>query len=63
MKVDTKAIARDEGFGLTMVVSIAKASNGSPVEGLGAGNFQVSVIQGPSGWSVGDLLTISSGIF
>ncbi len=62
MKVDVDAIARDYGFGLTMVVSAAHATDGSPVDGLEAANFEVAVIQGPSGWSMDNPLKISPGI-
>ena len=56
MKVDVVAIPRDEGFGLTVVVAAANATDGSPLDGLTASNFAVYVIQGPTGWSVGDQL-------
>ena len=63
MKVDIVAIPRDEGFGLTIVVSVANATDGSPLDGLLDSNFAVYVIQGPSGWSVGDHLKLTSGVF
>jgi hypothetical protein len=63
MKVDVLAIPRDEGFGMTLVVSTVNAADGTPLDGLAASNFQVTVIQGPSGWSVGEGLKIDSGLF
>jgi hypothetical protein len=63
MKVDVLAIPRDEGFGMTLVVSTVNAADGTPLEGLSASNFQVTVIQGPSGWAVGEVLKIDSGVY
>src|SRR5690348_7102289 len=63
MKVDIVAKTRDEGFGLTIVVSVTHAVDGTPLDGLDASNFDVAVIQSPSGWAVGDTLKISSGLF
>ena len=63
MKVDVVAVPRDESFGLTVVASVVNATDGTPLNGLTASNFDVVVIQGPSGWSVGDSLHISSGLF
>lgn len=63
MKVDVTAAARDFGFGMTVVISAVRASTGKPIDGLVESNFKVVVIQGPSGWSVGDDLTIDGGPF
>ena len=63
MKVDVVAIPRDYGFGMTIVVSVISATTGVPVLGLDKQHFRTAIIQGPSGWSVGDVLTITSGIF
>jgi hypothetical protein len=63
MKVDVLAVPRDEGFGMTLVVSAVNAADGAPLDGLSASNFRVTVIQGPSGWAGGEVLKIDSGIF
>jgi hypothetical protein len=62
MKIELEAIPKDYGFGLTIVVSAVNSADGVPVDALTKNNFTVTVIQGPSGWSIGDVLKISSGI-
>jgi hypothetical protein len=60
MKVDVVATARDYGFGLTAVVSVVRDSDGVSLDGLSQSNFKFTLIQGPSGWSVGDVFKITS---
>jgi len=62
MKVDVEATARDEGFGMTVAVSVINAADGFPVPELDKENFRVTVVQSPNGWAIGDVLLIISGI-